>query len=314
MKKIILCALMIALISCGKKKEVSFDSIDGIKYQAVITFAVGESKIDHEDGTQEKAKIGVKLSEKDKVITNKKSKVDIQFSNGEIIRLDSNSYLYLDYVYRKLGGYDTKETNNSELALISGKLFAKVNKMNKNDSFTIKTPTSIAGVRGTSFIVATSGKKDTVKVLDGAVAVKTQSVDFVIHEDQAFDLTAKNEKKVEITNSDIIEIKTLVKVDNVEKILEDKIEVEVFEKEIVEKKNQEKEKYYSEVAKENKKFDSEKEFLSFYEVREKVVLKNKKINGKVISQTGDSIIVHTVDGVTSIKKDDIVEIIYGEEK
>ena len=38
-------------------------------------------------------------------------------------------------------------------SITTGKIFANISKENKNDSFSISTPTLVAGVRGTSFLI-----------------------------------------------------------------------------------------------------------------------------------------------------------------
>lgn len=134
---------------------------------AVVVFSVGESKILHADSTEEKASLGSALKPGDKVLTGDKAKVDIQVGDGSVVRLAPKTTMdFNKLVLNDNGSADT------QLALVSGKVFAKVNKAQKNDNFSVVTPTAIAGVRGTSFIME-NGKdnKATVKVLDGSVAL-----------------------------------------------------------------------------------------------------------------------------------------------
>ncbi|MCE9501620.1 MAG: FecR domain-containing protein, partial [Leptospira sp.] len=134
---------------------------------AVVVFSVGESKITHSDSTEEKAVLGVSMKPGDKIITGDKAKVDIQIGDGSTVRLSGNTKM--DFNKLALNDNGTADT---QLALVSGKVFAKVNKAQKNDNFSVVTPTAIAGVRGTSFIMENgNGKVATVKVLDGQVAL-----------------------------------------------------------------------------------------------------------------------------------------------
>ncbi|XDD48795.1 lipoprotein LipL45 [Leptospira sp. WS92.C1] len=134
---------------------------------AVVVFSIGEAKILHADLTEEKATLGASLKTGDKVTTKEKSKVDIQFADGSAIRISENSIIDFDGL-----SINSKGNSDTRLALVSGKVFAKVNKASKEDQFSVVTPTAIAGVRGTSFIVERSkSDKATVKVLDGSVAV-----------------------------------------------------------------------------------------------------------------------------------------------
>ncbi|EMO91343.1 lipoprotein LipL45 [Leptospira noguchii] len=139
---------------------------------AVVVFSVGEAKILHADLTEEKAALGASLKTGDKVSTKQKSKIDIQFADGSAIRISENSVIDFDAL-----SINSHGNSNTRLALVSGKVFAKVNKASKEDQFSVVTPTAIAGVRGTSFIVDRSkSDKAVVKVLDGAVAVAPRVV------------------------------------------------------------------------------------------------------------------------------------------
>ncbi|MCC5813283.1 MAG: lipoprotein LipL45 [Leptospira sp.] len=143
----------------GKSKDTSLS--------AVVVFSVGDSKIAHADGTEEKAKLGVAVKTGDRIETGTNGKVDLQFESGSSIRIAPSTVLdFAKLSMNSDGGSDSK------LSLASGKVFADVKKARKTDGFSVVTPTAIAGVRGTSFIVNADGKtgKSTVRVLEGAVA------------------------------------------------------------------------------------------------------------------------------------------------
>lgn len=135
---------------------------------AVVVFSVGESKVAHADGTEEKAQLGTTVKTGDTIITGPKGKVDLQFVNGSSIRIAPSTTLdFAKLAMNSSGGRDTK------LDLASGKLFVNVNKAKKEDEFTVVTPTSIAGVRGTSFVVENDTKKNRaqVRVVEGSVSM-----------------------------------------------------------------------------------------------------------------------------------------------
>ncbi|MDI7225461.1 lipoprotein LipL45 [Leptospira santarosai] len=168
---------------------------------AVVVFSVGETKILHADLTEERATLGASLKTGDKVSTKDKSKVDIQFTDGSAVRISENSVIEFDALT-----INSKGNSDTRLALVSGKVFAKVNKASKEDQFSVVTPTAIAGVRGTSFIVDRSKTdKAVVKVLDGAVAVAPR---LVVLEGLSEDEIAKNEnlKKIQqtVASSEIV--------------------------------------------------------------------------------------------------------------
>ncbi|AOP34230.1 transcriptional regulator [Leptospira tipperaryensis] len=166
---IALTAGILVFSACKKPTENSQAATTGKENSpsAVVVFSVGEAKILHTDLTEEKATLGASLKTGDKVTTKDKSKVDIQFADGSAIRISENSVIDFDAL-----SVNSKGNSDTRLALVSGKVFAKVNKASKDDQFSVVTPTAIAGVRGTSFIVERSkSDKATVKVLDGSVAV-----------------------------------------------------------------------------------------------------------------------------------------------
>jgi hypothetical protein len=158
---------MVALTVCKKPDvDVSENSKNTNELSAVVVFAVGDSSIKHADSTQEKAQLGTSLKAGDHVVTGDNGKVDVQFPDGSSIRISPKSVIDFSKLSQNNAG-----TSQTEIALVSGKVFAKVNKAKKDDNFTVVTPTAIAGVRGTSFIVESEkGQPSTVKVVDGSVA------------------------------------------------------------------------------------------------------------------------------------------------
>jgi hypothetical protein len=147
-------------LGSGDKKDSSLS--------AVVVFSVGESKISHSDGTEEKAQLGATVKTGDTIKTGEKGKVDLQFSSGSSIRVSPATTLDFAKLAMNSGG-----SLDTQLSLVSGKVFANVNKAKKDDSFSVITPTAIAGVRGTSFIVENDAKsnKAKVKVVDGSVSM-----------------------------------------------------------------------------------------------------------------------------------------------
>ncbi|MBE8364756.1 lipoprotein LipL45 [Leptospira borgpetersenii] len=201
MKKLLIVSSIVLttgvlVFNACKKPESSKSAAIGKENSpsAVVVFSVGEAKILHTDLTEEKAILGASLKTGDKVSTKDKSKVDIQFADGSAVRISENSVIDFDALT-----INSKGNSDTRLALVSGKVFAKVNKASKEDQFSVVTPTAIAGVRGTSFIVDRSkSDKAVVKVLDGAVAVAPR---IAILEGLSEEEIAKNENLKKIQQS-----------------------------------------------------------------------------------------------------------------
>ncbi len=141
---------------------------------ALVVFSVGDSRIVHADLTEEKAVLGSAFKTGDRILTGPKSKVDIQIGKSSAIRLGANSNLEFTQLLNNVNG-----NSETRMLLNSGKIFATVTKENKNDSFNLSSPTMVAGVRGTAFILDI--KKDqtaVIKVVEGSVSVSPRVPSF----------------------------------------------------------------------------------------------------------------------------------------
>jgi hypothetical protein len=127
---------------------------------AVVNFFIGDVKKNNAE-----IDIGEIIKEKDVLTTGNQSSCDIKIGNS-IIRVKENSRVLISQLVRQ------GNIENTSLGLDVGKMLCKPKKLLKNESFLVKTPTAVAGVRGTRFTVETDAKKTTrIKVFDGKVAV-----------------------------------------------------------------------------------------------------------------------------------------------
>ncbi|MFC1867186.1 FecR domain-containing protein [Thermodesulfobacteriota bacterium] len=119
-------------------------------------------------------KIGMPLLAGDKVITTgKDSSADITFPNGDRVRIMSDSNLIIEESYFK------KKSFRVLLNLFKGKIFNIVRRKDTRGSkyYKVKTPTSVAGVRGTIWSAETSESgEDVFMVKEGKVAVTNREV------------------------------------------------------------------------------------------------------------------------------------------
>lgn len=170
MKKIV-CSLIITLIavqfvSC-KKSGPSVIQNDGL-----INFLTGDVKI-VSDGKTVQANVGDKISQGMIVKTGDKAIVDIYFE-GSVIRILAKSSVVMKELVKNL--QDNKEL--TELYVENGQVFSKVTrKLTDGEKFRVNTPTAVAGVRGTEFLVSEEGGKSTISCIEGKVAVKESTGD-----------------------------------------------------------------------------------------------------------------------------------------
>jgi hypothetical protein len=155
MKKSIFGAfcVVVAMIAGCSQKSAQVD-------YATISFFIGDV---NRNGSS--VAIGDPVSEKDSIITGAQSSCDIKIGSS-IIRVKEKSKLSFSSLAMN------KDIENTTLDLGEGRLLCKPKKLLKDESFTVKTPTAIAAVRGTEFTVEADAAKTTrIKVYDGKVKV-----------------------------------------------------------------------------------------------------------------------------------------------
>lgn len=167
MKKPIVWVTLAALAAVACKEEPKKKAT----HAAAVVFVVGsDAKLITAKGESKAAK-GAILYEADKVVTGKKSQVDLLLPNNILIRIDQNSTVEM----KEFGvGGDGIQTDR--LMLQKGTVFAKVAKLDKKSAFAIQTPTLVAGVRGTQFMTeADENGQGKVAVIEGKVGVESKT-------------------------------------------------------------------------------------------------------------------------------------------
>ncbi len=155
---LVLSTAVVFSISCSKKTEN--------RSRAVITFIIGEVQA-FRNNSWGGADAGMELAQGDRIRTGAGGTVDVQIGQS-VVRVKEKSEVALAALF--LDG--TTGSENTSLELAVGMVLAKPKKLVKGESFMVKTPTAVAGVRGTMFMVETSTAKDTrVEVVDGKVQV-----------------------------------------------------------------------------------------------------------------------------------------------
>lgn len=103
------------------------------------------------DKNSKKAFIGQKLYEKDVILTGSNGKIGISFNDGSTINLGKNSFLSIeDFTFKPLEN-DFKFTLNLKKGIGVFKS-GKIGKL-APDSFKMKFPQGIIGIRGTKFLI-----------------------------------------------------------------------------------------------------------------------------------------------------------------
>jgi hypothetical protein len=154
MKSISIIAVVMLSLSCTQKQTITD--------YAVVSFFIGDV---FRTGSSNTLAIGDVIKESDSITTGERSSCDVKIGSS-IIRIKEKSKMS----FASLSSKDSSE--NTSLELQEGRLLCKPKKLLKSESFTVRTPTAVAAVRGTEFTIESDPEKTTrIKVFDGKVAV-----------------------------------------------------------------------------------------------------------------------------------------------
>ena len=118
------------------------------------------------EGTWIPLEIGDSVEANDSIRTGPDGSCDIQFGGSATMRIQPATLYLINTVAL------SAEANRIEGSLSIGTVLSKVNKLTGNDAYMIRTESSVAGVRGTDFVVSNdSVNGTTVAVKNGSVAV-----------------------------------------------------------------------------------------------------------------------------------------------
>ncbi len=209
MRRVIISSLSLVLIFPGLccKKETKTVQPNG-----VVSFISGIVTIEKQ-GAKTPAKIGDNITEGMKIITGDKSIADIIIGeNG--IKIVENTILEISKLFKD----DKSEGETTDLTMSKGKIFSRVGKkLIKGDSFQVITPTAVAAIRGTDFVVSEIDGKSNVACLKGKVQVK----DATKADSKPVELNAGQEVNVEKGKTLTVQDLKEENLKNMQKIIED---------------------------------------------------------------------------------------------
>jgi hypothetical protein len=158
-------------VSLNKGEDKPKEEVAAGEMKAKVTFVIGDVKVKSTSGEMTgKPQVGAFLASGQVLITGDKATVDLEFSHGSSLRIKGNTEIAIKRLIENNG------TITEEVSLKKGMLVANVTKQKQTDNFNIVTPTVIAGVRGTRFLVevnpnASKEEVTRVSVLDGSVGI-----------------------------------------------------------------------------------------------------------------------------------------------
>jgi hypothetical protein len=145
------------------KSIASFFSGEEIQSGIVVTFKNGEVTIERQGSSFQPTQGSILVA--GDIIQTGSGSLDLQTPKGDIIRIKS----YSKFIINEIIDGDKSSTKGQ---IQWGELVVKTKKLKSQDEFQILTPTTVAGVRGTTFsIELEKGKVPKIRVFEGAVAV-----------------------------------------------------------------------------------------------------------------------------------------------
>lgn len=143
----------------------------------------GIVEIISENGTKKNASHGMLINEEDIIITKENGKCTIQYADQTLVRILPNSHVKVNEVTE-----DADDVNS--ITCFLGTIWAKIVKTGNKEKFSVMTPTSVAGVRGTDFMVSTGE--------DGASKVGVQDGEVEIEDDKGLKTKAVKNEQVDV--------------------------------------------------------------------------------------------------------------------
>ncbi|MBN2039282.1 MAG: FecR domain-containing protein [Spirochaetes bacterium] len=191
---LILILILLSLFSCLKQSEDDDYS--------KIMFYIGDVK-----KNSLIVEIGDIILENDIITTGIKSSCDIKIG-GSIIRVKEKSKIKLSELSRK------DNIERTTVGLSVGKLLCKAKKLSRSEKFMVKTPTAVAGVRGTKFTVEADPKRTSrIKVFNGKVKVIKRIKQLEEEIDKVLDAapSLSDKEKVIVTEKEVEKAEKIVK-------------------------------------------------------------------------------------------------------
>jgi hypothetical protein len=184
--------LLISSLSCKKEKE------EQKKESSILTVQTVLGEVTVQSGNDVTTPVaGSAIKENSIIKTGKLSLIDLKYKNSGIIRINENSNINVERLF------SSETADETILNMDEGKVFVTVSKLLKDSKFQVKTPTSVAGIRGTAFRVSSEKGISRVDVLTGRVKVNPVKDDIVV---ENIETIVEPDKSVEIDKKDIVSI------------------------------------------------------------------------------------------------------------
>ncbi len=175
MKKLaVMLIVLTMLLNCGQEKKKAGPSDEKTQENiAKIVKFIGIVQVKRPGEDARRASLGTRLFAGDVLLTKKKSVCVLQIGDRSIVSIRPKTRLKIDVLQKNT----LKKPEQSRLQVVFGTVLVKIRKVMKDDQRHMKmeiyTPTAVAGVRGTEFLIKVKGQKtDKIAVRSGKVRVR----------------------------------------------------------------------------------------------------------------------------------------------
>lgn len=137
-------------------------------YAAIGSISKGSGAIYFKAKAEKKwavAAAGMDINEGDRVKTGSDGRIEVGLQDGSRLTIGNNTEM-------EITRFLLDKDRRSATIFIQGKLRAAIAKFSGKTNMRVKTPTAVAGVRGTDFIVMNEGKANVLFGQEGSVEVK----------------------------------------------------------------------------------------------------------------------------------------------
>ncbi len=285
---LLVTAIIILITGCGIDKK--------ILQNATVIFSVGKVQTVDQSGTERAVTQGDTLTIGTYVKTGNNSQCAVQVGDSAIVKIMDSTTIMVEQLFTD--GINT-------LYLKKGKILSKVKKLRKDNQFNIKTETSLAAVRGTTFSVSYYPGKNIVAVSKGRVEVtRIEKKEGEIAESGDAIVITDSLQSRDISEIEELELEKVASIDFIKSREELKSEKGAVLEESIKDRNNEIDQKINEIEK-NLAPKTLSEIKERYDRIDEITLYSGKIHRGVILSRGRNFKILTTSGTVIVPKNKI---------
>lgn len=131
--------------------------------ELTVVSYIGDVSVTSKEGTAA-AKVGLKLNEGDIIKAGSLSSADFSIGKDGVARISEKTTLRVETIAKTGGAGNTMKLDNGRFSVV-------LSKLSRKDSFTVRTNTAVAAVRGTGFRISSENGSAKIEVVSGKVLV-----------------------------------------------------------------------------------------------------------------------------------------------